>query len=85
MTLSCCLAYVQLAYIFIRYSVGLSPWLLDILWHLPATKTMHASRDLATSMMRTRMKAERALDYRDLSSYWVRRESEFRAYRGGRG
>ncbi|KAL1949854.1 hypothetical protein VTO73DRAFT_8735 [Trametes versicolor] len=52
-------------------SVGLSPWLLDILWHLPATKTMHASRDLATSMMRTRMKAERALDYRDLSSYWM--------------
>ncbi|KAI0667902.1 cytochrome P450 [Trametes maxima] len=52
-------------------SVGVTPWLLDILWHLPATKDMHASRDLASSMMRTRMKAGKALEYRDLASYWM--------------
>ncbi|KAI0363893.1 cytochrome P450 [Pilatotrama ljubarskyi] len=52
-------------------SVGLTPWILDIAWHIPFTKDMHALRRMAASMMRTRAKAEDVPGYRDLTSHWL--------------
>ncbi|KAM5544703.1 hypothetical protein V8D89_001601 [Ganoderma adspersum] len=48
---------------------GQSPWLLDILWHLPLTARMHAHEKNAAEMMRNRVEAVDLPGYRDLSSY----------------
>ncbi|PIL32262.1 cytochrome P450 [Ganoderma sinense ZZ0214-1] len=51
--------------------LGQSPWLLDILWHLPLTARMRAHEKNAAEMMRTRVKAVDLPGYRDLSSYLI--------------
>lgn len=52
-------------------SLGQTPWLLDILWHMPFTKKMHLLDDLAALMMTNRVKSKDLPEYRDLSSYLV--------------
>ena len=52
-------------------SLGQSPWLLDILWHMPATKNMHTLEHLAATMMQRRMRSKDLPEFRDLSSYLV--------------
>ena len=52
-------------------SLGQSPWLLDILWHLPLTARMRAHEKNAAEMMRNRVEAVDLPGYRDLSSYLV--------------
>ncbi|KAL1949719.1 hypothetical protein VTO73DRAFT_8600 [Trametes versicolor] len=52
-------------------SLGQTPWLLDILWHMPFTKKMHLLDDLAALMMTNRVKSKDLPEYRDLSSYWM--------------
>ncbi|KAI1783613.1 cytochrome P450 [Ganoderma leucocontextum] len=49
--------------------LGQSPWLLDILWHLPFTARWQAYRKHAAEMMRNRVKAGELAGYRDLASY----------------
>ncbi|KAF8178952.1 cytochrome P450 [Pholiota molesta] len=53
-------------------SVGQSPWLMDLIWHLPAGKSMVRLRERAAAMMRTRVKADSTTTVRDLTSYLVR-------------
>ncbi|KAF8529305.1 cytochrome P450 [Hysterangium stoloniferum] len=50
-------------------SFGQAPWLMDIIWHLPVGKSMHKIRHRAAAMMRARVKAEKDVDMRDLSSH----------------
>ncbi|KAJ8486823.1 hypothetical protein ONZ51_g4573 [Trametes cubensis] len=50
-------------------SLGQTPWLLDILWHVSATKSMHTLEHLAAEMMRTRVKSKDLPEFRDLTSY----------------
>ncbi|EIW57872.1 cytochrome P450 [Trametes versicolor FP-101664 SS1] len=52
-------------------SLGQTPWLLDILWHMPFTKKMHLLDDHAARMMKTRVKSKDLPEYRDLASYWI--------------
>ncbi|KAI0759678.1 cytochrome P450 [Trametes elegans] len=52
-------------------SIGLTPWLLDISWHIPVTRDMHGLRKLAAGMMSTRAVTEDVPDYRDLASHWL--------------
>ncbi|KAJ8463955.1 hypothetical protein ONZ51_g9915 [Trametes cubensis] len=54
--------------------LGQSPWLLDILWHMPATKNMHTLEHLAATMMQRRMKSKDLPEFRDLSSYLLEAE-----------
>ncbi|KAI0700471.1 cytochrome P450 [Cytidiella melzeri] len=49
-------------------SFGQTPWLLDILWHIPGGGAMHSLRQSAASMMRTRVQASH-VKIRDLTSY----------------
>ncbi|KAI0741404.1 cytochrome P450 [Daedaleopsis nitida] len=48
---------------------GQAPWLLDILWHVPATKDMHGLVKLAEEMTRDRMAAKELPRFKDLMSY----------------
>ena len=50
---------------------GQSPWLLDILWHLPLTARMRANKKNAAEMVCNRVEAVDLPSYRDLSSYLV--------------
>ncbi|KAI0636113.1 cytochrome P450 [Trametes polyzona] len=50
-------------------SLGQSPWLMDILWHIPATKDMHQLVRLASQMTRTRVQSKDLPGFRDLISY----------------
>ncbi|KAI0353754.1 cytochrome P450 [Trametes cingulata] len=52
-------------------SIGQSPWLLDILWHIPLTKKMHLFQDMAAQMMRDRVNSKDLPEYRDLASYLI--------------
>ncbi|KAF8515285.1 cytochrome P450 [Gautieria morchelliformis] len=52
-------------------SAGQAPWLMDILWHLPAGKGLHRMQHVATEMMRTRIKADKNVEMRDLASYLI--------------
>ncbi|KAJ7590098.1 cytochrome P450 [Mycena floridula] len=49
-------------------SFGQSPWLFDILWHLPSSGSLHQLRDLAASLMRARATVT-GVKIRDLASY----------------
>jgi hypothetical protein len=57
--------------IMVMSSAGQAPWLMDILWHLPAGKGLHRMQHVATEMMRTRIKADKNVEMRDLASYLV--------------
>ncbi|PIL32218.1 cytochrome P450 [Ganoderma sinense ZZ0214-1] len=52
-------------------SLGQSPWLLDILWHLPFTARMRRHGDHAIEMMHKRVEAVDLPGYRDLASYLI--------------
>ncbi|KAJ7583448.1 cytochrome P450 [Mycena floridula] len=52
----------------IQDSFGQAPWLLDILWHIPGSRSVHYLREVAASLMRTRVKAS-DVKIRDLTSY----------------
>ncbi|KAI8969884.1 cytochrome P450 [Trametes punicea] len=54
--------------------IGQTPWLLDILWHVPATRRMHTLEDLAAQMMRARVQSKDLPEHRDLSSYLLEAE-----------
>ena len=56
---------------FYHTSLGQSPWLLDILWHLPFTAKMRRHGDHAIEMMHKRVEAVELPGYRDLASYLV--------------
>ncbi|KZT24130.1 cytochrome P450 [Neolentinus lepideus HHB14362 ss-1] len=57
---------------------GQAPWLMDIAWHLPASKHIHELRHLAARMMRRRIAAASnekvGMGFRDLSSYLISEE-----------
>lgn len=50
-------------------SVGQSPWLMDLIWHLPFGRSMHFLTDAAGAMMRTRIQRAKDTDMLDLTSY----------------
>ncbi|EIM85229.1 cytochrome P450, partial [Stereum hirsutum FP-91666 SS1] len=50
-------------------SLGQAPWLMDILWHLPAGGAMLRLRDVAAELMRKRVVSTRTTEIRDLTSY----------------
>ncbi|KAF8069224.1 cytochrome P450 [Lyophyllum atratum] len=50
-------------------SFGQAPWLLDILWHLPASQDVHQLRRAAQRMMQNRVKQSKNVDIQDVSSY----------------
>lgn len=52
-------------------SFGQTPWLMDIIWKLPGSASMHYLRGVAAQMMRTRVQASN-VRIRDLASYLVR-------------
>lgn len=52
-------------------SVGQSPWLMDLLWHLPAGKGLRHFRALASKMMRSRILATSPPPFKDLVTYLV--------------
>jgi len=54
----------------VQDSIGQTPWLMDILWHLPSSEVMHRVRKSAASMMRNRVNAVN-VKIRDLSSYLI--------------
>ncbi|TFK32486.1 cytochrome P450 [Crucibulum laeve] len=56
-------------------SVGQSPWLMDIAWHIPAGKAMVRLRDVAAAAMRRRVESDADTTMRDLSSYWLEARS----------
>jgi len=49
---------------------GQTPWLMDILWHLPASGDFQKLQQDATTMMHTRLRAQ-AVKLRDLCSYLI--------------
>lgn len=51
-------------------SIGQTPWLMDILWHLPASEAVHCLRRNAAELMRIRVRSK-DVEIRDLSSYLV--------------
>ncbi|KAI1785123.1 cytochrome P450 [Ganoderma leucocontextum] len=51
--------------------LGQSPWLLEILWHLPFTARMRRHGDHAIEMMHKRVTAVDLPSYRDLASYLI--------------
>ncbi|KAI0833790.1 cytochrome P450 [Trametes gibbosa] len=59
-------------------SLGQSPWLMDIMWHIPATKDMHQIVRLASQMTRTRVQSKDLPDFRDLISYLMEGGVELR-------
>ncbi|CCM06429.1 uncharacterized protein FIBRA_08690 [Fibroporia radiculosa] len=50
-------------------SVGQTPWLMDIIWHLPVGRSMVRLRDVAATMMRNRIKSNDNIQLRDLASF----------------
>ncbi|KAJ7488119.1 cytochrome P450 [Mycena latifolia] len=50
-------------------SIGQSPWLMDIAWHLPQGKSMVRLRQFAAAVMRRRVQASADTAMRDLTSY----------------
>jgi len=50
-------------------SFGQSPWLMDIMWHLPFGKSMQKIRYRAIDMMRKRVQADKDVEIRDLASH----------------
>ncbi|KAF8526942.1 cytochrome P450 [Hysterangium stoloniferum] len=52
-------------------SIGQTPWLMDIMWHLPAGSEMQKLRNFAAETMRARIKADQDVQIRDLSSYLI--------------
>ncbi|KAI0341085.1 cytochrome P450 [Trametopsis cervina] len=52
----------------IHDSFGHALWLMDIMWHIPAGRSMHRLLEIAEDMMRTRVQAG-AVKIRDLTSY----------------
>ncbi|RDB27043.1 hypothetical protein Hypma_005048 [Hypsizygus marmoreus] len=49
-------------------SVGQAPWLLDILWHLPASDDIHKLQQASERMMKNRIKSKN-VDIQDVASY----------------
>ncbi|THH05069.1 hypothetical protein EW146_g10002 [Bondarzewia mesenterica] len=56
--------------IFWSHSIGQAPWLMDILWYIPGSESIHRLRHVAASMMRKRVQAK-GVKIRDLSSYLI--------------
>ncbi|KAI0706361.1 cytochrome P450 [Earliella scabrosa] len=52
-------------------SFGQSPWLMDILWHAPATRDMHILVRRAAEMTQKRVKTKDLPAFRDLMSYLI--------------
>ncbi|KAI0046870.1 cytochrome P450 [Auriscalpium vulgare] len=52
-------------------SAGQSPWLMDILWHIPVGKDMHELQKRAADMVRTRLNVVKPQALRDLMSYLI--------------
>ncbi|KAI0046882.1 cytochrome P450 [Auriscalpium vulgare] len=52
-------------------SVGQTPWLMDLVWHLPAGKDMHELRRRAADMVRARINVVKPQALRDLMSYLI--------------
>ena len=52
------------------YSFGQAPWLLDIMWHIPVSKSVHRLRHRSAAMMRRRVQSKDVQIW-DLSSYLV--------------
>ncbi|KAI0648784.1 cytochrome P450 [Trametes meyenii] len=52
-------------------SAGHSPWLLDILWRLPTSRSMRRLIENSRYMMHSRLQAKELPPYRDLSSYLI--------------
>ncbi|KAL4262103.1 cytochrome P450 family protein [Pleurotus pulmonarius] len=50
-------------------SIGQSPWLMDLIWHLPAGNSMVLLRERAAAMMRNRVRMDSATTTRDIASY----------------
>lgn len=44
---------------------------MDIIWHLPVGRPVTRLRDIAASLMRTRIKSDADVELRDLTSYLV--------------
>lgn len=57
----------------IHFSIGQTPWLMDVLWRVPVTKWMRTFEAEAQEMVRARVKAQDFPHFRDLASYWVSR------------
>jgi len=53
------------------FSFGQTPWLMDIVWHLPFGKSMQKIRYRAIDMMRKRIKAAQEIEIQDLASHLV--------------
>ncbi|TFK91279.1 cytochrome P450 [Polyporus arcularius HHB13444] len=52
-------------------SIGQSPWLMDILWHIPTSKTMRRLISNSREMMLNRLKTKPRPGQRDLMSYLI--------------
>ncbi|TFK91285.1 cytochrome P450 [Polyporus arcularius HHB13444] len=52
-------------------SIGQSPWLMDIMWHIPTSKTMRHLISNSKEMMLTRLKTKPRPGQRDLMSYLI--------------
>ena len=56
----------------IRHRFGHSPWLLDILWRIPAGENMHQLVRMANEMTHNRVHSDKLSPSKDLLSYLVR-------------
>ncbi|KAJ7149971.1 cytochrome P450 [Mycena filopes] len=52
-------------------SFGLSPWLIDLAWHLPVGKAQVRLRDECAQMMQTRVQKDSEVMMRDITSYFL--------------
>ncbi|KZT05810.1 cytochrome P450 [Laetiporus sulphureus 93-53] len=56
-------------------SIGQSPWLMDIIWHLPVGRSLTRLRDVAAQFMQRRIETDDNVTIRDLSSYLLAGDS----------
>ncbi|KIP04469.1 hypothetical protein PHLGIDRAFT_193285 [Phlebiopsis gigantea 11061_1 CR5-6] len=50
-------------------SIGQTPWLMDLIWHLPVGGAVHRMLLLGAQMVHTRLQVKEQAPYRDLMSY----------------